>query len=50
MQKVKATRKDERTIADGYKESGDESGPEEQFDVDHEDIQNLMNFEKYDKL
>ena len=47
---LKATITDEKTVADGYEESGDESEQEQQCDVDHKDIQNLMNFEKYDKM
>ena len=47
---LKATRTNGKTVTDGYEESGDESDQEEQCYVDHEDIQNLMNFEKYDKM
>ena len=46
---LEATRTNGKTVTDGYEESGDESDQEEQCNVDHEDIQNLMNFEKYDK-
>ena len=47
---LEATRTNGKTVTDGYDESGDESDQEEQCYVDHEDIQNLMNFEKYDKM
>ena len=47
---LEATRTNGKTVTDGYDESGDESNQEEQCYVDHEDIQNLMNFEKYDKM
>ena len=47
---LEATTTNGKTVTDGYDESGDESDQEEQCYVDHEDIQNLMNFEKYDKM
>lgn len=51
---VVAVRTSERVVTDRYEESSgycwDKSKPDEQCDVDHEDIQNLMNCEKYDKL
>ena len=53
-EKVEATRTNERTVADEYEESSDsgwdKSEPEDQCDVDHEDIQNLINFKKHDKI
>ena len=45
-----ATATNRKTVTDGHDESGDESDQKEQCYVDHEDIQNLMNFEKYNKM
>ena len=51
LEKVEATRTNERTVVDRYKESSNsgwyKSESEEQCDVDHEDIQNLMNFDEF---